>query len=333
MTGVRVAIDAMGGDDAPREIVQGAVLAASQLDGVGLVLVGRREEIRRELDAAGPSKAVFEIIHAEQVVEGEESPAEAFRKKPDSSIKRSVELLASGDCQAVVSAGSTGAAVAASTLLVKPLPGVARAGICVGFPTPSGPCTVIDVGANVQCKPANLLQYAVMANEFSRHVFGVADPRVGLLNVGTETKKGNELVRSTYPLLAASGLNFVGNVEGGDIHRGGADVVVCDGFVGNILLKSAEALAEELVRSALKDLEGALAGAVAGGREALSQLMERNDYAAYGGAPLLGVDGVTIICHGRSNARAISNAIRVAVRFVGHHVKDRIVEAIAKISS
>lgn len=329
MSPVRIAVDAMGGDNAPREIVRGAVAAAQSGD-AKVVLVGREEEIRRELDGLACPAGRIEVIHAEQVVTGDESPTEAFRKKPDSSIKRSMELVASADCQAVISAGSTGAAVAASMLLLKSLDGVLRAGICVAFPTPAGPCTVIDVGANIQCKPANLLQYAIMASEFSRNILGIDEPTVGLLNVGTEETKGTKLVRQTYSLLADSQLNFIGNVEGGDIHRGGAHVVVCDGFVGNVILKATEGLAEVLVGLALEELDDEGAAVEDRLSLALSAVAQRNDYAAYGGAPLLGVDGATIICHGRSSARAISNAIQVATQLVGHHVNDRIVEAIAK---
>ena len=326
MAPVRIAVDAMGGDKAPGEVVRGAVLAASKLSDVELVLVGRRQAIERELKG---ETSRIEIVHCDQVIEMAESPAEAFRKKPDSSIARSVGLVKSGECQAAISAGNTGAMVASSTLVLKQLEGVLRAGICVAFPTPAGPCTVVDVGANTACKPVHLLQYGIMASVFAENVFDIENPSVGLLNIGGEAGKGNELVRQAYHLLSASSLNFVGNVEGDAIHGGNVDVVVCEGFVGNVILKTCEGLWESLFRATMAELEKVVADQMVYCRRALESMAARRDYAAYGGAPLLGVDGVSIISHGRSDARAISNAIREAFQIVGHHVNDKIVGAIA----
>jgi len=326
MAPVRIAVDAMGGDKAPGEIVRGAMVAASKLSDVELVLVGRREAIEREL--AGETSGI-EILHCDQVIEMEESPTDAFRKKPDSSIARSVGLVKSGDCQAAISAGNTGAMVASSMLVLRQLEGVLRAGICVAFPTPAGPCTIVDVGANTACKPAHLLQYGIMASVFAENVLSIENPSVGLLNIGGEASKGNELVRQTHELLSESSLNFVGNVEGDEIHGGRIKVIVCEGFVGNVLLKTVEGLSETLLATMAEELEKVMGDRVAACRQALRGLAEKRDYAAYGGAPLLGVDGVSIISHGRSNARAISNAIREAFEMVGHHVNEKIVEAIA----
>ena len=294
-----------------------------------MVLVGRRDAILAELDGSADVAGQIEIEHCDQVVGMDESPAEAFRRKPDSSIARTVKLVKEGACQGAISAGNTGAMVASSMLLLKSLEGVSRAGICVSFPTPQGPCTVVDVGANPACKPVNLLQYGFMASVFAENVFEIDRPSVGLLNIGSEPNKGNSLVREAHDLLAETPLNFIGNIEGDAVHKGGADVIVCEGFIGNVVLKTCEGLAEVLIGAAKEELAKALGADVGRCREALANLAARNDYAAYGGAPLLGVDGVAIISHGRSNARAISNAIRVASQIVGHHVNDKIVEAIA----
>lgn len=326
MAHVRIAVDAMGGDKAPGATVQGAVLAAAALSDVELVLVGRRDTIEREL---GGETSAIEILHCDQVIEMGESPAEAFRKKPDSSIARSLGLVKSGDCQAAISAGNTGAMVASSMLVLKQLEGVLRPGICVAIPTREGPCALVDVGANIACKPVHLLQYGIMASVFAQNVFDIKHPSVGLLNIGSEAGKGNDLVRGAYELLSGSSLNFVGNVESDAIHSGEIDVVVCEGFVGNVLLKTIEGLSDTLLATATDELEGVMGDRMDDWRRALESVAEKRDYAARGGAPLLGVDGVSIISHGRSNARAISNAIREAFEIVGHHVNEKIVEAIA----
>lgn len=351
-----LAIDAMGGDHAPREVVRGAVEAAGEHPDVKLLLVGREAVVRQELEAARASCPNIEVVPAEHVIGMGDSPVEALRKKKGSSIEVAARLVRSGDAGAMVSAGNTGACVAAGQLLLGLLPRVRRAGIAVAIRAGDRPVTVIDVGANVAAKPEHLIQYGVMASLYARAVLRVENPRVGLLNIGEENEKGNSLVKSTHALFRKSKVNFVGNVEGVEIFRNVCDVVVCDGFVGNIVLKVSEGLAErlaELFRHTLeKSLEAAMArstratvaagalpapdeGAAAVipglGRElvgSFKSLREKLDYSEYGGAPLLGVNGVMIIGHGRSDARAIANAIGVAKRMTEMDFGRRISEEI-----
>jgi glycerol-3-phosphate acyltransferase PlsX len=325
---MRIVIDAMGGDKAPYEIVKGALLAANQFKNVGIILSGDQKELEKLLITSfRPIPKNIAILHASQVVGMEESGITALRQKTDSSITKAVQLVAKGEAVAVVSAGHTGAAVAASTMNLRMLKGVDRPGIIAGLPTRTGHCIVIDVGANLKCKPAHLLQYAVMSSVFCKYVHGIKKPRVGLLNIGEESGKGNDLVKETYNLLKESNLHFVGNVEGMDLFEGKCDIVVCEGFVGNVLIKFAEGIAEGLLgtlvdeasrrpwtRMGLKLM-----------RPALRRLRTRMDYSEYGGVPLLGIDGICIICHGRSDFKAIQNAIREAIQFAKHNVNDHIV--------
>jgi glycerol-3-phosphate acyltransferase PlsX len=260
-----------------------------------------------------------------------EPPVEAIRRKPDSSMRRAMELVARREADAVISAGNTGAFVAAAHMIVKRLPGVRRPGISVVFPTFHGPVVVIDVGANVDCRPAHLMQYGLMASLYARKVLRIENPRVGILSIGEESAKGNELAREAGDLLEASPMNYRGNAEGRDLFGGRFDVVVCDGFVGNIVLKCVEAMAESLFLSLREELKTLDANLTARLGPVLADLARRHDSAEYGGAPLLGVDGVVIICHGNSGARAVTNAFRAAGTYARTQVNREIVEALAQL--
>ena len=327
---MRIAVDAMGGDQAPREVVAGTVLAAREFVDTGFLLVGDEETVKTEQDKhdRGVFKSIS-IVHAPVVMEMDDAPIVAVRGKRNSSVTTSVKLVSEGEAEAVVSAGNTGGTVAAATVFLKSLGGIKRSGIAVTFPSHHGSTTVIDVGANIHCRPVHLLQYGVMATIYCQQILDIRDPRVGLLNIGSENKKGNELVRQTRQLLEEHPhVNFVGNIEGDDIHRAVCEVAVCEGFLGNVILKIAEGLSDSL----LNDVEEAFGKAFPGRedeyRDALVDLRRRNDRAEYGGAPLLGVDGICIIGHGSSDAREIYNALRVARGFGGKHVNERIAEAI-----
>lgn len=319
----RIALDAMGGDHAPMEIVRGARDAAYEL-GVHIILVGDQEKIQRELDgdAAG---GLISIVHAPEVVEMDEHPVNAIRKKKNSSIGVATQLVKEGTADAVVSAGNTGAQMASSLFILGRIAGVDRPAISTLLPTAGGVVALLDVGANVDCRPQHLKQFAVMGSLYAEKVLGLPNPRVGLLNIGAEETKGNELTLAAYQLLKEAEINFVGNVEGRDLFLGTSDVAICDGFVGNVVLKSAESLAMSILgmfQQELGKLEDIL------GRERIMHIMScfkrRMDYAEYGGAPLLGVDGVSVISHGSSRARAIKNAVRVAKETV----EQRLVPAI-----
>jgi len=316
---MRIAVDAMGGDNAPLEIVKGAV-EASQKDGFELVLVGDQAQIEQEL-AKCPS-ARIEIRHASEIVEMHEHPANAIRRKPDSSIVIAAGMVVKGEADAIVSAGNTGAAMAVATLKLGRIRGIDRPAIAALIPTNSGKAVLLDGGANVDCSVDNLMQFAVMGREYAERVLKVNNPRVGLLSIGEEPSKGNELTKLAHAQLAKSDLRFVGNVDGKDVFRGGADVIICDGFAGNLVLKTAEGVAEyvignlkeEISKSPIHGLLGKLLS------PAFKRAKNRLDYAEYGGAPLLGVNGVCIISHGRSNARAIRNAVKAAASAVENDV-------------
>jgi glycerol-3-phosphate acyltransferase PlsX len=336
---VSIAVDAMGGDRAPVEIVRGAALGAKEYSDVNLILVGEKNLIENELcsweaeNIAPEVRKRIEIHQAGEVVQMGESPALALRKKKDASIRRAVELVAAGEAECVISAGNTGAAVAACALLLKPLPKVLRPGIAVSFPAGDSVCTVIDVGANIQCKPNHLFQYAVMASVFNHYIFGVEKPKVGLLNIGAEVAKGTETLKQAHELLARSNLNFVGNVEGNDVPAGKYNVIVCDGFVGNVMLKLSEGLSFYILDTIEKALEMKHPEVLGDIRTELDILRRRNDYSEYGGAPLLGVDGVAIICHGSSDRRAMKSAVRVAREFSKFQVNRHIVAELASLNT
>ncbi len=337
--GTAIAIDAMGGDHAPREVVRGAVRAASELPDVALILAGDETRIKAELAENGWNGSNIEIAPAKCVIEMSDSPIEGLRKKRGSSIEVATRLVKERRAFSVVSAGNTGACVAASTLFLGVLPQVKKAGIAVVLSTGDSKVVVIDVGANVYSKPEHLIQYGIMANLYAQSILDVAAPRIGLLNVGEEDEKGNALAKETFGLFQKTKLNFIGNIEGSEIFAGGCDVVVCDGFIGNVVLKTAEGICEQLVRlfhGAVHEAMAALPnGAQLGGsiRSAMSSLERKLDYAEYGGAPLLGIAGGTIIAHGRSDARAIHNAIRVARRMGEIDLNSRITDELCRLSA
>jgi glycerol-3-phosphate acyltransferase PlsX len=310
---MRVALDAMGGDHAPQVTVEGAVQAAR--GGTQVLLVGREVDVRAELAKAPDAGSLpLEVLDASQVVEMHEHPANAVRQKRDSSINVAMRALKEGRVDALYSAGNSGAAMASALFTLGRIEGVHRPAIGAVLPLLDGRCFLVDIGANADCDARNLLEFAQMGAAYMAHVYGLARPRVGLVSNGEEETKGNALVQAAYPLLKDSGLNFVGNVEGKDVTRGAADVVVCDGFTGNVMLKLAEGLQEmffELVRGAVRQrLVYTLAGAVL--RPALRRAGKKLDYTEYGGAPLVGVRGPVFIGHGRSNAKAIANGLRLA---------------------
>ena len=331
---MRIGVDAMGGDFAPAEPVLGALDAAGALaDGDTIVLIGDEKAIRTYLDERPGWEDRIRIEHAPDVVGMDEVPVESLRAKPNSSIARMAELARGGGLEAIVSAGNTGACVAAAQMRLRRLRGVHRPGIAIVMPTFYGPVTMCDVGANVNCRPSHLFQYAVMASEYARLICKVEDPRVGLLSIGEEDAKGTELVKETRELLReAPEIRFIGNVEGRDLFHGGCDVVVTEGFVGNVALKLMEGLAEGLFKSLLSELGqlGIQDEYLQFLMKAVAGIREKYDFNEYGGAPLLGVNGICIICHGASHRRGIANAIRVAAEFARARINDRITERISQ---
>ncbi len=334
---MKIAVDAMGGDYAPKEIVLGALRAARQFD-CEIVLVGDEGKIKKVLASEKDwDKLRLTIRHADEVVGMDEHPADAVRQKKNSSVVVATRLVRDGECDAVISAGSTGAAVAAAQLVLKRIKGIKRPSIATPIPTPQGATLMLDSGANVDSKPIHLLQSALMGSIYSELVYGHQSPRIGLLNIGEEETKGDELARETYPLLTSLGerqvIRFIGNAEGRDIPKGNFDVVVCDGFVGNALLKFGEGLAKTIIRLVKDELMNAGPFVKLGAllvKPSLKKLAKRLDVTEYGGAPLLGVNGCVIISHGSSNAKAITSAIRVANDFARSKVLERIQETIVK---
>jgi len=331
-----IAVDAMGGDHAPKAEVTGALDAVRALD-VKVLLVGREETVRAELDHHGSWRNLpIEIVHASEKITMEDSAAKAARVKKDSSIRVASRLVRDGKADGFVSAGNTGAVMVTAKMVQGVVHGVERPGLATTLPTRSGrPCTVLDVGANVDCTPQMLAQFAIMGGIYARHVLHADNPKVGLLSIGEEEGKGNELTRAATPLLKALPLNFTGNVEGRDIYHGNVDVVVCDGFTGNVLLKTSEGVAD-MIKELLKEsltatVLGKIGAALASG--SFHQLKKKIDYSEYGGAPLLGVKGVCIICHGSSNGNAVKNAIRVAVEYAKADANTRIERELNRIVS
>jgi phosphate acyltransferase len=314
----RIALDAMGGDFAPGEIVLGGVQAAREL-GVGVLLVGQESSIQAELARQDTTGLDLEIVHTDQAVGMDEHPAEAVRAKPRNSITLAHELVRDGRAAGAVSAGNSGAVLAAAIFTLKRIRGVERPAFGGVVPADGGRQTLIlDMGANTDCKPSYLLQFAIMGSAYMRSVFGIADPRVGLLANGEEETKGDQLTQQAHQLIAAaapeSGLNFIGNVEGREINAGVVDVVVCDGFVGNVVLKLSEGLAKMLLATIKKELTSGLVTTLGAAlaKPAFDRVRKQLDYEEYGGVPVLGVNGISIISHGRSKAKAVKNAIRVA---------------------
>lgn len=331
---MKVVLDAMGGDYAPEEAVAGAVLAVERF-GVDLILTGDERRVRPLLDRETAGRqglaSKIELVHAPDAITFDEHPAAAVRRKTESSLVKGIELVKSGDADAFVSAGSTGAVMAAALLKLKRIPGVSRPGIAVPYPTTSGVTVLIDGGANAEVKPENLLQFAAMGAIYVEAVAGRKEPTIGLLNIGEESTKGTPLYVEAHRLLAESGMRFVGNVEGRDLPFGKADVVVCDGFVGNVALKLTEGVAMAMF-SMIKDALGSGTLPKIGGlliKPSLKGLRNRLDYAEYGGTPLLGVAGVVIISHGSSKAKAFMNAVGAAKDAVQGRIVERITEKLA----
>lgn len=329
----RVAVDAMGGDHAPREVVLGVLDAIERDPALEVLLAGREASLREHLPGGTPPARVT-LVDAAEVIEMHDSPVEALRRKPDNSIAKSLGLVKADRADAFVSAGNTGACVAAAQILLPRLANCRRAGIAAPFPTTKGHCVVMDVGANIQCKPVHLVQYAVMAAAYAKHVVGISNPRVAVLSVGGEEGKGSPLVKDVFAALKAyRGVNFIGNVEGQHVFSGDAEVVVCEGFTGNVILKAAEGLSEAFLHILLAELREALGGENPAVQRVISDLRRKTDYEVYGGAPLLGHEGGVFISHGRSKARAIKNAVLAAGSYVDHHVNASISQELAALAA
>ena len=332
---MRAAVDVMGGDKAPAAILKGCWEAAPLLDDKDVVyLVGDRKIIEAGLAASelpADKRRLYKVVHASQVIDMDDSPVEAIRGKPDSSISVMCKLAAKGEADVVISAGNTGACVAAAQLRMRTLPGVSRPGIAIILPTFHGPVTICDVGANPEPKAKHIEQYAMMAGAYSTAVCGIENPRVGLLSIGEEDAKGNSLTKEARKLMRDEPLiNFIGNVEGRDLFRGYVDVVVCDGFVGNIILKFTEGIAEGMFQTIMAELQEFAPELLEQFKPVMKKIYHKHDWQEYGGAPLLGVGGYCLICHGRSESRAIMNAIRIGKQLVKSGVNEKIVESIEK---
>ena len=326
-TQIRIAIDAMGGDNAPFSIVAGAVMGYRVLQpNIKLILVGNADCIHRELEGLKAEKLPIEVIDASEIIDMSDSPIEAVRQKKDSSINVGLMLQKQGKADAFISAGNTGAVMTASLLTLGRLKGVSRPAIAALFPSEEGVSLVLDVGANSDCKAHHLYQFGIMGDLYSKFILKVKNPKVGLLSIGEEQSKGNELTIASHKMLDNSGLNFCGNVEGRDILKGTADVVVCDGFVGNIVLKFAESTASFMTNRIKQKIRGNLFANIGAllMKPAFRSFKQSLDSAEYGGAPLLGINGVCIICHGNSSPKAIKNAILVAVDMVRKQVNSLI---------
>jgi glycerol-3-phosphate acyltransferase PlsX len=330
-----IAVDAMGGDFAPQCAVEGACRAARE-DGCAILLVGDRARVEAELRRLGPLGALdgrIEIVHAEEVVGMDEPAITPIRKKRRSSLRLAAELVKDGRAQAMVTAGNTGAAMIAAKMVIGTVSGVDRPALAAVLPSRSGRTVLLDVGANVDSKPVHLREFAVMGHFYAQEVLGTPSPRIGLMSIGEEEGKGTDLTREVFKGLKTTGLNFVGNVEGGDLFNGSVDVIVCDGFVGNVMLKSAEALAELILGMLREEISASPRGKLGYqlAKPAFDRFRQRTDYSEYGAAPLLGLNGGCFIGHGRSNARAIQNAIRRATEFAGARLDIKIRDKIAEL--
>lgn len=330
---MKIALDAMGGDFGPPALVAGSVMALREYPRIEkLFLVGDSPKIEAELKKHACNDPRVEIVHSTQVVEMSDKPVESVRRKKDSSISRAVDLVKHGSADAVVSAGHTGAAVAATTIKLRTLPGVERPGIASVIPTESNLFVLIDAGANVDAKPMHLLQYGIMGSVYSRHVLGYENPCVGLMSIGEEDVKGSEFTREVFKKLKESALNFRGNIEGHDLFAHPVEVVVCDGFVGNVILKTCESVGDAVfkwLKHELMKTKVRMAGAYLA-QGAFRTIKKKVNYETYGGSPLLGVNGICIIAHGASTPLAIKNALRVAAESIEHEVNPHIVEEIRR---
>jgi len=339
---MRIAIDAMGGDNAPGEIVTGAIESIELLaKDDEIILVGPQDTIEKLLSSSKVRPRFclsterrggsITVVNAPDVISMGEPPIDSLRKKPKSSISVLAKLAKHGQADAVISAGNTGACVAAFQMRMRNLPGVIRPGIAVVFPTPGGVVTICDVGANIACKPMHLYQYSLMAGAYSRHLLGINNPRVGLMSIGEEEAKGNEIVKKTRDLMKADpNINFIGNIEGRDIFRGTCDVAICEGFVGNVILKLTESVVEGLFKAIKNELMSEKLLLAMKFKPVMKRIYNKYDYHEYGGALLLGVDGTAMICHGTSQSRTIKNAILASKKFHTGKINKNIVEDISK---
>ena len=330
---MKIALDAMGGDFGPPNLVAGAALALREYPHISkLFLVGDTAQIEAELRKLGCNDSRIEIVHSTQVVDMSDRAWSAVRRKKDSSVSRAVDLVKRGQANAIVSAGHTGAAVAASMIKLRTLPGIDRPGIAAVLPTETNVFVLMDAGANIDARPEHLLQYAFMGSVYSSHVLGYKNPTVGLISLGEEDVKGNEMTKEVFKMLKKSSLNFVGNIEGRHLFEDPVEVVVCDGFVGNVILKTCESISvaifqwlkHELSRTPMRKLGAFLA------RESFRTIKDKTNYEEYGGSPLLGVNGICIIAHGSSTPLAVKNALRVAAESIEHQVNPHIIEEVQR---
>lgn len=329
---MRIALDAMGGDFAPAPNILGAIEATERLPNLEVLLVGDRDCLEAEIARIGSLPESIRIVEAEGFVGMHEKPTVALREKPNCSISICWQLMASGKADAVVSAGHTGAVVAAGLRTRLFLRGVKRPGIAVRLPTLKGSCILIDVGANPDARPEHLAQYGLMGCVYAQKMLGIPAPRVGLMNIGSEDGKGTDFYRETHALLAQSAIKewYIGNVEGRDVYHGDTHVIVCEGFVGNVLLKVSEGMAEFLLKTVGRTLSKELNSEREHAEQILDQLVDQFHYRESGGAPLLGIDGVCIICHGSSDHRSIRNAIRMATEIDNHHINAQITDLLTQ---
>jgi glycerol-3-phosphate acyltransferase PlsX len=330
---MRIAIDAMGGDNAPEAIVAGAIEAVEQLDPSDeVLLVGPEDDlIPFVANVKSSIRDRVSLVHAPDIIAMDEPPVESLRKKPKSSIGVLAKLAKHGQAEAVISAGNTGACVAAFQMRMRNLPGVNRPGIAVVFPTFKGPVAICDVGANISCKPINLYQYGIMASVYAQGVLGIQKPRVGLMSIGQEEAKGNEVVKKTIELMKSDKrLNFIGNIEGRDIFKGVCDVAICEGFVGNVILKTTEGLVDGLFRAIKQELMQEKLRLAMKFKPVMTRIYQKYDYNEYGGAPLLGVNGTALICHGASESRTIRNAILAARRYHTKRINEIITDELSR---
>ena len=324
---MQIAVDAMGGEQAPHAIVEGAVMAARN-HGVKVILVGDEERVYGELEKYDTSGLSLSVYHAPHVVGMHESPSLVVRQNRETSIKAALDLVKEGEAHAAVSAGNSGAAMAFAMFVLKKLDGVERPAIATLHPTAEGATVLLDAGGNVDCKPVHLIQFAIMGSVYAKLVLGKENPRIGLLSNGTEERKGNELTRETHAILKQTRLNYAGYVEGRDICNGNADVVVCDGFVGNVALKTSEGLAEAIGTILKSEIKKSLRAKIGYFliKGVFASLKKRVDYSEYGGAPLLGINGICLICHGRSSAKAIMNAVLVGLKLAEEDFNQHLME-------